>query len=140
MKTFMLKALNIIEENEDGNVIHKEIKLIDGLIINREDEENQWIIEAYTDRKYLSYFEKLRDKNDIMIEVKITKESNAPATFMTSMIGLNEIDSQMNVLFKGTIAIDQHNSRIEHMLKKLIDKGYHGEELLEKFKVSIHKK
>ena len=44
----MLKALDIIENDS-----RKKIELIDGLIINREDEENQWIIEAYIDQKYL---------------------------------------------------------------------------------------
>src|SRR5690625_1729428 len=128
MKTFMFKALDIIE-----NGSRKKVELIDGLIINREDEENQWIIEAYIDQKYLSYFKKLQDKNEeIMIEVKITKETNDPATFITSMIGLNEIGTQMDVLFRGTIAVDQHSSRIEQVLKSLIDQGYQGEELLEK--------
>jgi len=136
MKTFMFKALDIIE-----NGSRKKVELIDGLIINREDEENQWIIEAYIDQKYLSYFKKLQDKNEeIMIEVKITKETNDPATFITSMIGLNEIGTQMNVLFRGTIAVDQHSSRIEQVLKSLIDQGYQGEELLEKFKVLLQKK
>ena len=136
----MLKALDIIE-NQGEQVTQKKIELIDGLIINREDEENQWIIEAYTDQKYLHYFEKLQDKNEeIMIEVKITKETNDPATFMTSMIGLNKIGSQMNVLFKGTIAVDQYSNRIERTLKSLLNKGYQGEELFEKLKNSIHKK
>lgn len=139
MKTFKLKALEIIG-NEDESIRHHNIPLIDGLIINREDEENQWVIEAYTESKYLGYFEKLRKENEeIMIKVKITKETNDPAIFITSLIGLNEIETQMNVLFKGTI-VDQRNSKIEKVLKTLIDEDFQGEELLEKFKVLIDKK
>ena len=135
MKTFMLKALDIIENDS-----RKKIELIDGLIINREDEENQWIIEAYIDQKYLSYFKELQDKNEgIIVEVKITKETNDPATFITSMIGLNEIGTQMNVLFKGTIAVDEYNSGVEKALKSLIDEGYQGEELLKRFKNFLQK-
>src|SRR5690625_7577697 len=90
MKTFMLKAIDIIE-----NSSRKKVELIDGLIINREDEENQWIIEAYIDQKYLNYFQKLQNQNEkVMIEVKITKETNDPATFITSMIGLNKIGTR----------------------------------------------
>ncbi|HLQ97641.1 MAG TPA: YwpF family protein [Candidatus Dormibacteraeota bacterium] len=135
MKTFMLKAIDIIE-----NSSRKKVELIDGLIINREDEENQWIIEAYIDQKYLNYFQKLQNQNEkVMIEVKITKETNDPATFITSMIGLNKIGTQMNVLFKGTIAVDQYNSGMEQALKSLIDQGYQGEELLEEFKALLQK-
>jgi len=131
----MLKALDIIE-----NSSRKKVELIDGLIINREDEENQWIIEAYIDQKYLNYFQELQNQNEkVMIEVKITKETNDPATFITSMIGLNKIGTQMNVLFKGTIAVDQYNSGMEQALKSLIDQGYQGEELLEEFKALLQK-
>jgi len=135
MKTFMLKAIDIIE-----NSSRKKVELIDGLIINREDEENQWIIEAYIDQKYLNYFQELQNQNEkVMIEVKITKETNDPATFITSMIGLNKIGTQMNVLFKGTIAVDQYNSGMEQALKSLIDQGYQGEELLGEFKALLQK-
>jgi len=139
MKTFRLKALEIIEK-KDENIVQRDIPLIDGLIINREDGENQWVIEAYTENEHLAYFQKLRKENEeIMIKVKITKETNDPAIFITSIIGLNEIEAQMNVLFKGTI-IDQRNNEIEQMLKTLIDKDYQGEELLQKFKKLIEKK
>lgn len=139
MKTFKLKALEIIG-NKDEDVTQYNIPLIDGLIINREDEESQWIIEAYTTRNYLDYFKKLQSENDeIMINVKITKESNDPAIFITSIIGINEIDTQMNVLFKG-IVVDQRNSKIEQVLKTLIEKDYQGDELLEEFKKLIEKK
>ena len=133
MKTFKLKSLEIIE-NKDEDIYQNFIPLIDGLIINREDEDKQWVIEAYTEQSYLDYFKKLQEeKEEIMIRVKITIESNDPAIFITSIIGINEIGTQMNVLFKGVI-LDQRNSEIEKILKSLIDEDYHGEELLCKFK------
>lgn len=139
MKTFKLKSLEIIE-NMGADIIENDIPLIDGLIINREDDENQWIIEAYTTLDHLSYFEQLKKGNyEIMIKVKITKESNDPAFFITSIIGMNEISTKMNVLFKGTI-VDHRNSQIEETLKTLIDKNYQGEELFLKFKKIIEKK
>lgn len=139
MKTFKLKSLEIIE-NMGADIIENDIPLIDGLIINREDDENQWIIEAYTTLDHLSYFEQLKKGNyEIMIKVKITKESNDPAFFITSIIGMNEISTKMNVLFKGTI-VDHRNSQVEETLKTLIDKNYQGEELFLKFKKIIEKK
>ncbi|MUK90252.1 hypothetical protein GMD78_17910 [Ornithinibacillus sp. L9] len=137
MKTFKLQALQILE-NEYEELVKKSITLYDGLIINREDEQNRWVIEAYVQSDYKDYFTNLRDKNEeIMVEVVITKESNDPATFITSIIGINDIGGErINVLFMGTI-IDKRKSKIEEMLRKLIDEGYQGEELLEKFKELI---
>lgn len=133
MKTFKLKSLVIIE-NKGKDVIKNHIPLLDGLIINREDEENNWVIEAYIEQSFFDYFQKLKDSSDqVMIEVKITTQTNEPALFITSIIGINEISDKMNVLFKGTI-IDQHKEKTEALLKELVVKGYQGESLLRKFK------
>lgn len=139
MKTFKLKSLKIIEDT-DEDIIHKDIPLIDGLIINREDELNQWVIEAFIEKSFFTYFETLKaSKNEVMIQVKITKETNAPAIFITTIIGLNEIDSHMNVLFKGTI-VDHRKEEIEEMLQALIEKDFQGEALLLEFKQQMKKK
>lgn len=133
MKTFKLKMLEIIDHRGD-EFVHTNIPLLDGLSINREDDQNHWLIEAYIDREYLDFFTNLYKKNDeIIIQVKITKESNEPATFITSIIGVNEIGDSMNVLLLGTI-VDRRKHKIEELLTSLIDKGYQGRELLEKFK------
>ncbi|GAA0446749.1 MAG: YwpF family protein [Bacillota bacterium] len=133
MKTFKLKLLNVMEE-KDGEIIPHRIPLIDGLIINREDDKNQWTVEAYVESSYMPYFEQLsKNKDEILIQVKITKESNDTATFITSIIGMNEIGSNMNVLFLGNI-VDRRKANIESMLTTLIEEGYQGKELLKKFK------
>ncbi|GAB3068432.1 YwpF-like family protein [Virgibacillus ainsalahensis] len=133
MKTFKLKALEIMEHRED-DIIQNNIPLLDGLIINREDEQNQWLIEAYVEHSYKDFFSQLKEENDeIMVQVKITKKSNEPATFITTVLGVNEIGDNLNVLLIGTI-VDRHKSKIEQMLSSLIEKGYQGEELLKKFK------
>lgn len=133
MKTFKLKTLEIVEQ-EDDEIMQNKIRLEDGLIINQEDEQNHWVIEAYVARSYLSFFKALQaDKHEVLLQVKITKESNDYATFITSLIGLNEIGENINVLFKGTI-VDRQKHKIEEMLTNLIDAGYQGNDLLEKFK------
>lgn len=53
------------------------------------------------------------------------------------MIGINEISGDMiNVLFQGSV-VDHRKSRIEEMLKMIIEEGYQGESLLKKFKELI---
>lgn len=136
MKTFKLKKLEVFE-NADENITLHEIPLIDGLTINKEDEYNQWVIEAYLAPDYQAFFQELANRDDqIMVQVKITKESNAPATFITSIIGINEIGDYMNVLFLGTI-VDRQKGMVRELLRKLVEEGYQGESLIDKFKELI---
>lgn len=140
MKTFKLKMLKIVNR-KDKKFVHTDIPLLDGLIINREDEQNRWLIEAYIDKKHFDYFNDLYKKNkELMVQVKITKESNEPALFITSIIGVNEIDEpSMNVLLLGTI-VDHEQQKVEELFTSLIGKGYEGKELLEQFKRLYRKK
>ncbi len=125
-----------IIDNDHRDMLQQDIPLLDGLIINREDEQNQWVVEAYLDQSYREFFQNLRQKQEVLLQVKITKESNRPATFITSIIGINEIGKQMNVLFRGTI-VDQQKEMIEERLRALIKQGYQGQSLLKKFKEKV---
>lgn len=133
MKTFKLRSLQIVEgENEE--IIKTDIELVDGLIINREDDKNSWLIEALLTKEYLELFHTTLDKNEqVLLEVRITKDTNDPATFITTIDSINKVGKHINVLFMGTI-VDKRKSKIEEMLGELIQKGYEGEALLEKFK------
>lgn len=51
MKTFKILSLTILNDGERVS-----IPLIDGLILNKEDGRGTWLIEAYTERKYLPFF------------------------------------------------------------------------------------
>ncbi|GEN30599.1 hypothetical protein HNQ35_001474 [Cerasibacillus quisquiliarum] len=135
MKTFKLKKLVVIEDVNDKQKRHK-INLIDGLIINREDELNRWVIEAFVSSDYIDFFKRFESRESIQLEVKITKETNPPARFTTKMIGMNEMDDKMNVLFIGTI-VDERLSDVENTLERLIKEGYKGDELLQQFKKSL---
>lgn len=135
MKTFKLKGLQVMPDEEDL-VESKEIQLHDGLVINREDDLG-WLIEAYIDRSYWDYFQRLVPSEELMIQIKITREENDPAFFVTKIVGINEIGKdKMNVLFQGKI-IDHSKRRIEKMLEMIIEEGYQGRSLLEKFKELI---
>jgi len=137
MKTFKLKSLKIVEK-KNRDFFQKKIPLIDGLVINREDEQSRWLVEAYVTNEYLDYFKTLEKREGIMINVKISKETNDPATFITSIINITEIDQRLSILFMGTI-IDRRQTNIEAMLKQLIEEGYEGKDLLERFKqLTVH--
>lgn len=131
MKTFKLKSL-IILNHADKQVEKEVIPLIDGLIINREDGKDQWLIEAYIDQTFEDYFIHLQNKEDVMIEVKITKETNEPATFITSITSVNKIGNNMNVLFLGQM-IDLKRGEAQHVLEQLVHEGYEGDQLIERF-------
>lgn len=135
MKTFKLKGLEVMENKEDG-VTYQKVTLKDGLVINREDEHG-WLIEAFMSKKYRDYFSEINDIAEIMIKVKITREENDPAFFITKIADINKINEHsMNVLFQGHV-IDHRKSKIEEMLAMIIEEGYQGESLLEKFKELI---
>ena len=123
-------------ENEDNLIKKRTFSLIDGLVINREDEQG-WLIEAFVDKKYLSYVQSIREHDEMMIKVKSTREDNDPAFFISRIVSINEIgDHKMNILFQGKI-VDQGKSRIEELLERIIEEGYQGESLLKKFKEQI---
>lgn len=122
--------------NEDEGIERKKIKIVDGLVINREDPLG-WLIEAYVDREYREYFESIKHADEMMIQVKITREENDPAFFITQLIDINDIsEERINVLFQGKV-VDHRKSRIEEMLQMIIEEGYQGESLLKKFKELI---
>ncbi|MCD5322463.1 MULTISPECIES: YwpF-like family protein [Pontibacillus] len=133
MKTFKLIKLNILKESGE-DIQKRSIPLIDGLIINREDDQNRWIIEAYLDKQYFEEFEHYQqNEEEMVLEAKITKSTNHPAVFLVKVLDVNEIGEHFNVLFMGTI-VDHKKDQVEHMLRRLIEEGYQGEELLNEFK------
>lgn len=133
MKTFKLKSLTILEEEETKQT---QIPLYDGLIINQEGDKKRWIIEAFIHQKYEDFFRQLEKKERIFLEVKITKETNEPAIFLCQLSSINEIEDRINVIFLGQI-IDERKNKLEKKLAHLINQGYEGQELLEKFKNSL---
>lgn len=137
MKTFKLKSLEVIETDSQGQKELTKISLIDGLAINREEQDRFWLVEAYVNQSYHDYFNSLKNKNDMMIiQAKISKESNDPAVFLANIIAVNEIGDNINILFEGKI-IDQRKTKIIDLLTSLIEKGFDGEALISEFEESL---
>lgn len=136
MKTFRLVSLEMVEDNRQ-DIETKELPLLEGLIINREDEKNQWVIEAYLENGYWNYLQEMKEKDtNLLLHAKISKPTNRPATFLCEIIAVNEIEENMNVLFLGTL-VDEKKDKVENKLKELIDKGYQGEQLLAEFRKEV---
>jgi hypothetical protein len=129
VKTFKLISLQIVEDSALVDVI-----LEDGLIINREDDQNSWILEAYTDQTHLSFFQNAHDtKQDIFVKVVITKKENDPATFITKVKTVKQLGGQISILFEGKLKRHKNNYA-ETLLDHLLQKGLDGNALMVEFK------
>lgn len=137
MKTFKLKSLNIIETEHQDKEKRTLITLIDGLAINREEQDGSWLIEAFVHSSYYNYFQNLKNQGDqLVIQVKISKETNDPALFVVQIIKITKIGDNMNVLFDGKI-IDQRKTKLVDLLSSLMEQGFEGEELIHEFEKAL---
>ncbi|MCM3729630.1 YwpF-like family protein [Neobacillus cucumis] len=135
MKSFKLYSLDVVD---DGNSV--EIPLVDGLILNKEDEHSTWLLEAYTDLSLYDYFKKISEEDrDIIIEAVITKKENAPAYFQTKICSLIKFEKHISVLFQGQLRRNKSDYS-ELLLDSLIEKGFKGPELLKEFKEKMQSK
>ncbi|PLR76185.1 hypothetical protein CU633_17145 [Bacillus sp. V3-13] len=129
MKTFKLISLQIV----DGTDLI-DIELDDGLIINKEDEKNTWLLEAYTDKSYYEFFQKLADQNkEVLVQAVITKKENDPAAFETAVHSVKQLETKMSVLLQGTLKRTKKDYA-ELLLGSLLQSGLSGDELLNEFK------
>jgi hypothetical protein len=128
MKTFKLISLQIIDDSEA-----LDITLHDGLIINKEDERNRWLIEAYVGANYHDFFTKLLEADkETPAQVVISKKENDPASFTTRVLSVKKIDGRLSVLFEGFLKRSKNYAEL--LLSNLIEKGLSGEELLSEFR------
>ncbi|GAA0315701.1 YwpF-like family protein [Bacillus carboniphilus] len=132
MKTFKMISLQII----DGEDLH-DIELKDGLIINREDDRNRWLLEAFMKPTYTDVFEQaMNNDKELLIQVVITKKENDPAPFRTKVLKLSEINGSISVLLEGYLNKTK-NDYAELLLQHLLDQGMTGDQLLEIFKLNM---
>jgi hypothetical protein len=135
LKTFKLVLLQVVE---DSGI--KDIPLEDGLIINREDDKNSWLIEAYTDHVHLPFFQQVHDsKQDLTIQVVITKRENDPATFQTKVSSVKKLGEHASILFEGTLKRAKNNYA-EQLLDHLLQKGLDGPALMQEFQEKMKTK
>jgi predicted DNA binding protein len=134
LKTFKLVSLKI--SHPQDQVLSQDIDLIDGLVINKEDQDRQWLVEIYIDKVHSKLFTKLREnEQEVKIDAIITRKDNDPASFITTVRSLSVMEDNMSVLFNGLLVGKTDIS--EGVLTELIEEGYHGNDLLEEFKKRV---
>jgi predicted protein tyrosine phosphatase len=136
MKTFRLVRLQVIRDDWQ----REEIPLIDGLVINKEDEKGQWLIETYIDKQYEPLFAKLQQHRDeIRLQATISNIHNDPANMVATVRSINVMNDHMSVLMEGML-IRNKMDWAETVLAGLVEKGLHGEALLQEFKHELRER
>ncbi|WHY24085.1 YwpF-like family protein [Bacillus velezensis] len=136
MKTFKLVDLNVERVDKEEKSI-EQFPLIDGLIINKEDGENHWLIEALVPKEHLSFFDQLQIKQaEVKVFVTITKKSNRPAQLTAAVKNIAELEESISVLIYGQM-VTRKQQGTETILESLVKEGYTGAKLIEAFKQKI---
>ncbi|WP_070121285.1 YwpF family protein [Bacillus marinisedimentorum] len=132
MKTFKLKSFFILSEEGTQSKLH-EIPLVDGLIINREEANHRWLIEALALEEDVAHVINELEAGDLKVEVTITKRDNPPAAFVARLRSITKLEEHISVLLDAVMIQDKKDVS-DILLGDLIEEGYTGDDLLEKFK------
>lgn len=136
MKTFKLISLEVLDKDT-----FKPIELVDGLIINKEDENNSWLIEVYTKPNQTDFFEKaLQNQQDQIIRVVISNKDNDPVSFQIKTRSVKKLDKNVSIMLHGTLKRTSRKNYSETLLKDLLDQGLYGETLLLEFREKMKNK
>ena len=132
MKTFNMLSLGIEKDDQVTDYpVH------DGLIINQENKDRSWILEMLVDIQHLETFEKLKEsEKTIDVQVVISYPGNEPAPFEVVVRKVKIIGDHASVLMKGTLK-RARRKYAETLLSELLEDGFEGEELLERFETDM---
>ncbi len=133
MKSFRLCSLTVFTEANNQTTKH-DIPLFDGLIINKENPNDYWLIEGLIDEDFSELFNTLKEKNETMlVEATITHKNNPPASFVAKVRVIRLIKDHLQLLLEAK-RLTRKDTFSEMILKDLIDRGISGENLLKEFK------
>ncbi|WP_226670529.1 YwpF-like family protein [Metabacillus litoralis] len=142
MKTFKLVNLKMGQEGmNEEEASPKEIPLADGLIVNREDGENSWLIEALIPNEFQSYFQKLMEaETKEKVYVTISKKTNAPAQILARVKTIVPLDDHISILLDGRLLTSRPIHDPEELLQSLMEQGLTGDALMKEFKLNINQR
>ncbi|WP_100405183.1 YwpF family protein [Bacillus solitudinis] len=133
MKTFKLYSLAILE-SVNGTVIQKPISVSNGLIINMENQEYIWYIDAVVSKEEELYFEQVQErKQNILVDVVITSKENHPAAMITSISAITKLSTGASILLEARLVLKKDDI-IENMVENLVNEGFSGKTLFSEFK------
>ncbi|KZR57571.1 YwpF family protein [Pseudobacillus badius] len=127
MKTFKIAGFYLAWQGDA-----QEIELLDGLIINREDDKRSWLIELFVDPTYEEAFRQHENQEEMKVQVLITHPNNDPALFSAQMREMNILQDGINILLEGKLR-QMRNEYAKQVLSDLISQGISGEELVDAF-------
>ena len=135
MKSFKLITIQIISSKQD--IV--DLELAEGLIINKEDDANTWILEALLTEENFGRSEKMLPEigGEVRVQAVITKKDNDPAVFNTVLRGIKNIDGFVSILLEGHLQRSR-SKYAELLLEDLVNKGLDGNDLITQFKEKIH--
>ncbi|MFA9559603.1 YwpF-like family protein [Evansella sp. AB-rgal1] len=138
LKTFKLCSLAMLFDNEQEKDYRpfrgKDIPIVDGLIINKEEAQKNWLLDAVVTKEWKSFFEDyLKRSEKFMAEVTITKRTNDPATLVCEVKSVRELKDHYSVHLEGILVVKKDDLS-DMLLKNLISEGFTGDELFEEFK------
>lgn len=123
-------------EEENDSINEQQIAFTDGLVIDREDDKDYWLIEVYMTKDYLELFQTFKDDGELLVKVKISKESNDPAYFITRIIKITPIMDNFTLLLSGSL-VKTETKDVTTTLSEYIAAGYNQETILKKLKKSF---
>ncbi|WP_020007234.1 YwpF family protein [Salinicoccus albus] len=130
MKSF--KVIEIRLEHNNNFII---FDLIDGIIINKETEEDPWLLETSISPDFKDILKDFVGQQ-VNLLVTITRPSNEPARFTGVFNEMIEIDNALSLIFTGRIIVQSPNYP-EEVLEYLIGEGYEDIDLLNEFKAMM---
>ncbi|RSK28884.1 hypothetical protein EJF36_19495 [Bacillus sp. HMF5848] len=134
MKTFKLVSLLVSSPDRIA------VPLIDGLIINKLDGENNWLIEILTTKELRGFFQAINDQNlELTIRATISKPDNDPAKLKGKIHSISLMETNMSILIHAQM-VGEKTQFSEAILADLIHDGLEGEELLQQFSAKLHEK
>ncbi|MBK3495614.1 hypothetical protein JFL43_12285 [Viridibacillus sp. YIM B01967] len=133
MKTFKMLSLELLQADQ-----LKSYPLTDGVIINQENSHRSWVLEMYMDQQYKTDFEPFLGTDEILeVRAVISYPDNEPAAFHVVVDAVKEIEDQVSVLLTGTLIKSKRRQYAEQLLAHLIEDGFEGPALLDKFKADM---
>ncbi|MFB4210569.1 YwpF family protein [Shouchella sp. JSM 1781072] len=138
MKTFKLYAMQVID-GQQGNVKQEPIPLHEGLIINMENEEHTWFIDAVISKDDARLFEREQEgERHILVSVVITSKDNHPAVLITSIESITDLKENKSIILKGQI-VSGRDDVLEDVFEDLLEEGIQRESLLLEYKSRVEK-
>lgn len=132
MKSFKIAGFYLAEQDDA-----QEIELLDGLIINREDDKQSWLIELFVHPKYEEMFREFEKQEDeLKVQVLITHPNNDPALFSAQVRDLNTLEDGISILLEGRLK-QMRNEYAKQVLSDLVGKGFSGENLVNTFNTRL---